>query len=428
MDVEAEESVFWDEDYVNSQFPESTFNFIRPAQGYIDDNDVVAHLPCRRLHDWYLLRNGSFDTTFKYFSEMRVALNPSTQDMKNCILVGTLRSTNNEQSILVELGDELKYYTIDMSRDYRGYWIISESVKYWLQEPCQKKIKLKRLSIQVGGKHMESTADLIGEGAIEFPSQAQLHLFHRAQLGLLSNLIDLFIPSDREYHLHSLYNHTPEEVWTCLLSNKPELREYYKNKVQECSDLNWPLPPPIFDRPFDLELLFSSKFLHKYIEVIHPSFKTTKFYKSLQSRNLQGTNFAPSLTLQTAEQEEQWLNSATEAECRSLQCSWGEPDGGKPHNLRYPIELELENRFLKCKLPHFLDEEEGEESIPSSIFHSEIESQRSNFDIKDAVPLKIKYNDELSDISKNMDLTETSQVVGCTVSKIQLKSEEDLNF
>ena len=54
------ESITWLSEFeVNSTFPTTAFNFIKPPQNRIDDNDVIGHLPCRKLEDWYLIQKNN---------------------------------------------------------------------------------------------------------------------------------------------------------------------------------------------------------------------------------------------------------------------------------------------------------------------------------------------------------------------------------
>jgi hypothetical protein len=362
----------WKESEVDSQLPPAAFNFSRTEQCRIDDYDVISNLPCRALYDWCLTRKAEPN------SEIRVALPTDAYLLKNYTLSGTLMPLDKRQMpILIEL-DELEYYAIDQSRSFRGYWVITEAARYWLQQPCRKRVVVKGLAVQVGRDDVcEANEDdhgdvLMSDGSIVLPSQSHLHLFHRAQLGLLSNLIDIFLPTETTYHQHTLYNRAPGELYN-LLSIKPELREYYKRKVQRCTEQKLPPIQALFDHPFDLELLVSSNFLHPHIAAFHPDFKDTKFFNGLQQKHSNDSFF--SLSLQTKQQENKWMKSAEEAERRSCQFPWGQPAAHTSTNLRYPLELEIERRFARAQNSNLVEQETDDASTASSIqsFHMTVE-------------------------------------------------------
>jgi hypothetical protein len=67
------------------------------------------------------------------------------QVIKNLVLAGWIQPPHNNKSlspIFVEL-DNICYYAVDRTREYRGYWIytkrdneVEDPPLYWLQEPC----------------------------------------------------------------------------------------------------------------------------------------------------------------------------------------------------------------------------------------------------------------------------------------------------
>ena len=296
-----------------------------------DDNDEIAHLPCRILYDWYLIRKPT--NIYNSSHSFPVSLPFDTPYLEDYILVGKLKPMHAKQApVVVEL-DELEFYTIDQSREYRGYWVIAERAKYWLQQPCTNKICLPRCTVRVG-KRIEDQA--LEE--IELSSQEQLHLFHRAQMGLLSNLIDLFKPDDNvdTFYSHSLHKHTPAQIM--------ELWEYYSKRVKERGEKSLPALPPLHEHPFDLGLLLSSNFLNPHIQNIHPGLSDSNFFMALRSIKSREQQFS---FLRTKREEISLRLSAEEAEHRSQQLPWGErlvtttEDASTP-NLLYPLELEIE--------------------------------------------------------------------------------------
>lgn len=349
----------WKEHEVEAQLPPTAFNFWRSEQGRIDDHDVISHLPCRTIYDWFLTRKAEPK------SKIRVALPTDTYSLENYIILGKLMPLDRQQlPVLIEL-DDLEYYTIDQSRSFRGYWAITESARYWLQQPCRKEMVVKRLKVTTvsGGEVYGGEASNGDAPSIEvvLPSQSRLHIFHRAQLGLLSNLIDVFLPISSAYHQHALYNYSPGGLFN-LLSCKPELREYYSMKMQQCSDkVSAALIPQMFDHPFDLELLLSSNFLLPHLAILHPDFKYSQFFKGLLEIN---NDAIVSLSIQTHEQQEKWMKSAEVAEWRSLQFLWGQPASSEPRNLRYPLELEIERQFSRAAV---MEQKTDDVSIASSL-------------------------------------------------------------
>jgi hypothetical protein len=424
------------ENEVDSQLPPTAFNFSRAEQCRIDDYDVISNLPCRALYDWSLTRKT------KSNSEIRAALPTDTYLLNNYTLSGTLMPLDKQQiPILIEL-DELEYYAIDQSRSFRGYWVITEAARYWLQQPCRKRVVVKSLAVQVGRDDVcEANEDdhgdvLMSEGSIVLPSQSHLHLFHRAQLGLLSNLIDIFVPTETTYHQHTLYNRAPGELYN-LLSIKPELREYYNSKVQRCTEQKLPPIQPLFDHPFDLELLLSSNFLHPHIAAFHPDFKATTFFNGLQKHS---NDFFFSLSLQTKQQENKWMKSAEEAERRSCQFLWGQPAAPTSTNLRYPLELEIERRFARAQNSIIVEQEADDASTASSIqsFHMIVEEREAEAEKPATSPVVDNYThpngvaacpsngDSASEEREEMSADDAPIAIGDSIISVDTHDEEPI--
>jgi hypothetical protein len=119
--------------------------------------------PFRFLDLWYLVKKDG--------DNKRLALptNCSFQggDYENCVVKGWLKpaSSGLQEPISIEL-TAMEYFSVDRSKRYRGYWLHTRSALYWLQQPNKTK----------PGPGMRS--------------QVQVHLAARAQLDVLSNVID----------------------------------------------------------------------------------------------------------------------------------------------------------------------------------------------------------------------------------------------
>jgi hypothetical protein len=359
---------------VDLQLPPTAFNFRKPPQGLADNNDVVSHLPCRILYDWYLTKQLTYENTS--FHDRRVPLPTDRQELDDYILMGTLKPHHALQTPIKVQLHELQFYIIDHTRGFRGYWVITPFAKYWLQQPCQKTLNIPRFTVRVGGGKDGGKSCL---EKIELPCQEQLHFFHRAQLGLLSNMIDLFLPDDSyNYSLQSL---SPEQI-DGLLTPTYEVWEF---QTQQCD------APPLYKHAFDLGLLLSSNFLHGHIQCIHPEIAKSRFCIALLKSEVGAQN----CTLQTRGQEEEWIESAKKSEHRSQQLPWGEKlatDASQP-NLMYPFELELEYRLSIAKLK-LADTDDDSASSASSLVR-QVGSLVSN--VETATPLLIDTVDCDSD-------------------------------
>eukprot|EP00980_Cylindrotheca_fusiformis_P004344 scaffold923_cov85-Cylindrotheca_fusiformis.AAC.2 len=389
--------IYWKEHEIAQQTPRTMFNFYRRPQGRIDDFDIISSLPCRAITNWFLTLKTVTATEAtattepshtQIKSKIRRALPTKSYGLTDYILTGRLLPMGDQNDdddddddgayyspIWVEL-DQLEYYIIDQARPYRGYWIITNVARYWLQQPCKATVLIKSFKVVLLPSSSDHDAEYYtpmvdtttttsssSNSVIRLPSQARLHLFHRAQLGLLSNLIDVFFcPTKQQQFVHrfNLYNYSPERLHR-LLSPSAELRAYHRNnqkkKKKHHHHQNNQLLP-LFDHPFDLNLLLqSSNFLLPHIAIWHPCIKDSQFYKDLQERNNTNTtttttmNNGTLLLLFTEQEEIQWKESAIQAERRSRQNEFGLPEdegddsNNNNNNLRYPLELELERHF-----------------------------------------------------------------------------------
>jgi hypothetical protein len=146
------------------------------------------------LEHWYLIERGDGDTkdaksasTSTTSFKRRLPL-PSnylfSQEHKDCIIAGwlqPLRSSSassskqeqpqpQEKAIFVEL-TEMEYCCVDRGKLYRGYWIRTPEALYWLRQP-------------------DTATGTCSSTATDMPSQEQVHLPARAQLAVLSNVLD----------------------------------------------------------------------------------------------------------------------------------------------------------------------------------------------------------------------------------------------
>ena len=85
----------------------------------------------------------------------------------NRVLYGWLQPVcASHEYIFVRLS-KLDRWVVNRSKEHRGYWVMTSSATYWLQDPCDQRIE-------------------------DLASQEDLHLQYRIRLGLLSVLIDHF--------------------------------------------------------------------------------------------------------------------------------------------------------------------------------------------------------------------------------------------
>jgi hypothetical protein len=290
----------------------------------------------------------------------------------------------------------LVHYTIDHSREFRGYWVATEEANYWLQQPCKKRLALDSCTITVGMANKGVRGEF-PRSQIELPSQQDLHGFHRAQLGLFSNLVDLMFPpiasanstmpggedddDSRDFYVHYFSKQTPQEIFE-ELSPSPGLMEFYQEKNKR-HDPSEPLAP-LYEHPFDLSLLSSPcsmEFLYPHIRHLHTiQLNESTFLKALKGNvkpiddddDDEYESQPPSYLLSTSSEETYWRQSAEEAERRSQQTPWGQPIPGsqQPPNLVNPLELGLEYRVSKLGAP---DSSNGaaERQGSSSVVHSD---------------------------------------------------------
>jgi hypothetical protein len=151
------------------------------------------------LEHWYLIKRDdtkdankstSASTSFK----RRLPLPPNylfSQSHKDCIIAGwlqPLRSSSSsscaskqeqdqppQEAIFVEL-TEMEFCSFDRSKLYRGYWIHTPEALYWLRQPDA-----------ATGSCTDIANNTVPE---QLPSQEQVHLPARAQLAVLSNVLD----------------------------------------------------------------------------------------------------------------------------------------------------------------------------------------------------------------------------------------------
>lgn len=314
------------------------------------EDDVFSYLPCRILDDWYLQSkikplHHLFIEDQASFPNRRVPLPIDSLELQDYILVGTLQPQHPQQDrIRVEL-NELDYYTIEHTRGRRGYWVVTSKAKYWLHSPCSKTLLVPtRLRLCVGGERAKIDVPTESdEGSylprIRLPSQETLHQFHRAQLGLLSNLLDIFIsPKDHTYN-YSLHNLRFDEIHNLLTPTTRDVVVFHNQRKQERSEEKY---PKLFRFPFDLDLLFSTSFLLPHLRAVHPEAETSCWYQDLESIVTGRITLDQAGGLQTAELEKKWRQSSRKAENRSCQLPTGAPlEGSDPPDLLYPMELEL---------------------------------------------------------------------------------------
>ena len=373
---------------ISLQLPRTAFDFQKPALGYADDEDVIAHFPCRILADWFICKKLT-PYSRSHYPRKRTALPRHINHLDNYVLYGTIKPNHPQQEPLkVELTN-LVHYTIDHSREFRGYWIATEEANYWLQQPCTKRLSVDSCTITVAMTH-EGMRGEFPRHQIELPSQQELHVFHRAQLGLFSNLVDLMFPpiatasddddDSRDFYVHYFSKQTPQQIFE-ELSPSPDLMKFYQEKKKRLDPSSEPLAP-LHEHPFDLSLLLSPcsmEFLYPHIRHLHMiQLNESTFLKALEG-NVKPiddeyeyeSQQLPSYLLSTSIEETCWRLSAEEAERRSQQTPWGQPIPGSQQQqpkLVSSMELGLEYIVSKLGAP---DSSNGAERQESSRVHSD---------------------------------------------------------
>jgi hypothetical protein len=410
---------------ISSQLPRTAFNFHKPAHGYADDDDVMAHLPCRILSDWFICKKSTAYSR-SHFPRKRTALPRQGNHLDKYVLYGTIKPNHPQQEPLkVELTN-LVHYTIDHSREFRGYWVATPEANYWLQQPCIQRRLVDSCTITVGMTH-EGMRGEFPRYQIDLPSQQDLHVFHRAQLGLFSNLVDLMFPpiataaaaaaantiageydDSRDFYLHYFTKQTPQEIFD-ELSPSPDLMKFHQEKMKR-QDPSEPLTP-LHEHPFDLSLLSSPcsmEFLYPHIRHLHTSqLHESTFLKALEGNvkpidDEYDTDYesqAPSYLLSTSSEETYWRQSAEEAERRSQQTPWGQPIPGsqQPPNLVSPMELGLEYIVSKLGAPDSSngDARQGSSSVLSdtTLLPTTVLSNQQTLNVENAQPAQCKGDD-----------------------------------
>jgi hypothetical protein len=193
------------------------------AEGYADDEEYFQ--PYRALKHWYIVNrrvqrglfrnddddedndddnNNKIKTDHSKNSSIgdadldqqpRLPLPPDLvfggPGYESCVLCGWLQpasssSSAHVQPIFVQL-DDLELWSVDRSRSYRGYWVYTNTTTnhaalYCLEEPDTVQ---PRRQHSANSNSNSSTPDLDSQ---LLPSQEQVHLMHRAHLGVISNL------------------------------------------------------------------------------------------------------------------------------------------------------------------------------------------------------------------------------------------------
>jgi hypothetical protein len=176
----------------------------------------------------------------------------------------------------------------------------------------------------------------------------------------LSNLVDVVLPDqDGALRVNALHQQTPKQLFA-LLSPSAELSRFYGQQVRP--------PSALFEHSFNLKLLLSSNFIHRYIKHIHPDLSESIFFMALTSADCSYVS-----SLQTSHQEEEWRISAQIAEQRSQQHAWGEPlpvgEGTSKANMLLALELELEYHISNAKTNVDSMDEDEDDSVSVSSSH-----------------------------------------------------------
>lgn len=239
-------ATFYSEDQVSAEFKEQ---FDQPNE----EGDVRDVRPYRFLTDWYLVDS-------KDESGKRIALPESFHFKATHVFYGTLMPN----AVAFDLAQPLSLrisspqsWCIDLHTERRGFWVGTPSAWYQLQFP----------------NTMEPSPKL--------PSQYSLQLQLRAELALLSNLLDIFPecndPSQYSQHYRPLLKYSPQDVHKALSCTGDDL--YKKAQAQyEKNSLSSEIRVP-----FDLELLqYCADHIYAHLQD-HPILKGTVFLKKFKS-------------------------------------------------------------------------------------------------------------------------------------------------
>jgi hypothetical protein len=188
---------------ISLQFGDA-FDQVKAREGYADDGESQSY---RFLEHWYLIQRDTNDDADKTTTassttsfKRRLPLPPNylfSQSHKDCIIAGwlqPLRSSSSsskqeqeqpslpkpqQEAIFVEL-TEMEFCSFDRSKLYRGYWIHTPEALYWLRQP------------DTATGTCTSTGIIATDTTVpeQLPSQEQVHLPARAQLAVLSNVLD----------------------------------------------------------------------------------------------------------------------------------------------------------------------------------------------------------------------------------------------
>lgn len=280
----------WTEEDVDSQFPAYYFNFEKPTilgnlppNHHGDDqkmirnkHDPLLHLPCRILDDWYLRlkpqRSMPYFTIEKnVFPYRRVSLPVDTQDMDKFILGGILKpQLSGQDPIRIEL-DGLDFYTIDNSKGFRGYWVVTSQARYWLRNPCSRVLEIPKMRITVEGGDVlawDNERDAFNKGGLraKLPSQEQLHQFHEAQLGLFCGIVNLMICSNGTYN-SSIHTLSLSQLNTILA---------LKQQQAEMRAMNKPMQQNVRQN-----LAKESKLLLPHLRAVDPDVRHSRWFQEL---------------------------------------------------------------------------------------------------------------------------------------------------
>lgn len=181
---------------------------MKAVEGYADDEEYSQ--PYRFLEHWYLVQRSTGDesaaanpastSTFK----RRLPIPPHclfAEDYKDCVIAGWLQpqqrtssSQQQQQAIFVEL-TEMEYCSVDRSKLYRGYWIHTPQSLYWLRQP-------------------DTATGFSSSEELPLRSQEQVHLAARAQLAVLSNVLDNVLLRPKAANLASKTVSQVHKEWT----------------------------------------------------------------------------------------------------------------------------------------------------------------------------------------------------------------------
>ena len=244
-----------------------------------------------------------------------------------------------QEPLRVEL-DQLQFYTLCSVPEYRGFWVKTGSAKYWLREPCSKRLRISTLKVSVQAKSKNSAVESVLDDGVELPSQKDLFAFHRAQLGLYSNLVDILQPAfcKDDGYVKFFSSMRPQDVFNKLLPSA-EVQEHFEKWKQNNDAASL---ASIHEQPFDLKLLSkcdSAMFIKQHLQYLHKAMKGSVFLRELED----GLQKPESLYLCPSHEQVEFEMSSENSEKRSNQYSWGKSkDSLKSPNLLLPLEMAME--------------------------------------------------------------------------------------